>query len=181
MKFYLAVDSEGRKQLRPTKALIEKVSKTYEQIDIPLDQDSVMHMVQDSFDTIFELEQQIAGRAPGVGLDSSQEQVPDTASESPASRQAEPTVQPVHISSDPIMDEARPLKLSGIAADGHPLVRPAWTGPQINAMFNQRSEHVQDICHAISRLHGPDLGYVAFQVAAQITSKITVIAEEVSE
>lgn len=65
---------------------------------------------------------------------------------------------------------ARPL-ISSVGIDPH---RPSWTIEQVNAMFSKRPEHVQDICYAISKLKPEELGYVAFQVAAQITRPITI-------
>ena len=59
MKFYLAVDVDGKKQLRTTKIDIEKVNKTYEQIDIAVDQAGIQHLVQESFDEIFRLQGEI--------------------------------------------------------------------------------------------------------------------------
>lgn len=94
MKFYLAVDSEGRKQLRGTKELILKVNKTFEVIDIPTDKEGLEHLVQDSFDTIFNLEQQIGSSAPAVGSDGSQEQVASGETSRP---QAEPSVRPTYM------------------------------------------------------------------------------------
>jgi hypothetical protein len=69
--------------------------------------------------------------------------------------------------SSPVIAD-RPLAPRGIDADGHPRRRTHWTRSQVDAMFTRRSEHVQDICHAISKLSGADLGYVAFEVASKI-------------
>lgn len=106
MKFYLAVDSEGRKQLRGTKELILKVNKTFEVIDIPTDKEGLEHLVQDSFDTIFALEQQIGSSAPAVGSDGSQEQVASGETSRP---QAEPSVRPT-----PIINYDRPYEATEI-------------------------------------------------------------------
>jgi hypothetical protein len=66
---------------------------TWSQTDIPVDKEGLRAVIQDSFDRIYDLEQQISGSAPAEGLGRSQEQVSDTASESPASQQAEPSPQ----------------------------------------------------------------------------------------
>lgn len=79
------------------------------------------------------------------------------------------------VSSDPEVD--RPLRVTGMDEDGHPKVRTAFTVAQVDAMFSRRPEHVQDICYAISKLRGSDLGYVAYQVAAQMLSPITIVEE----
>lgn len=170
MIFYIATDPTGLKHVLTVEAEARKIDKNYVEIDQPNDKASLKKLIQESFDHIHQLEQQIAGSAPGVGSERSQEQVSDAPSVSPD--QAEPSLR-----SDSILEESRPLKPTGIASDGHPVVRPHWTGPQLEVMFNKRPEHVQDICYAISRLAGPDLGYVAYQVAAQMTKPITINVE----
>jgi hypothetical protein len=72
MKFYLALDSEGRKQLRGTQDDIKLVNrKDFEVVDIPTDKAGLMALVQDSFNAIFALEQQLKGVTPDATVDTS--------------------------------------------------------------------------------------------------------------
>ncbi len=60
MKFYLALDDQGRKQLRGTQDDIKLVNKKqFETVELPTDKAGLMELVQESFDTIFELQGQI--------------------------------------------------------------------------------------------------------------------------
>jgi dsDNA-binding SOS-regulon protein len=110
MIFYIATREDGKKIALTVEAEARKIDKSYQTIDQPNDKASLKILLQDSFDAVFLLEQklqlaQIAlndadqPSAPAVGSDGSQEQVPDTASESPASRQAEPSVRPTYMDS----------------------------------------------------------------------------------
>jgi hypothetical protein len=95
--FYTAVAENGATRIVGTQAEARAINKDFQQVDIPTDKPGLMAILQDSFDTIFNLEQQIGGAGasvPAEGSDGSQEQVPDVASESPVSRQAEPSVRP---------------------------------------------------------------------------------------
>jgi hypothetical protein len=155
MIFYIATDQDGKKHVLTVEAEARKIDKNFVEVDQPNDKTSLKAMIQESYDHIFQLEQKISSL-----LD---QQISTLSGPSPSAD---------------ILQETRPLAPQGVARDGLPDVRPAWTAQQINLMFTRRSEHVQDICHAISRLSGPDLGYVAFQVAAQMVQPITVIEEK---
>jgi hypothetical protein len=91
MIFYIATDSNGLKHVFTVEAEARKLDKSYVEVDQPNDKKSLQKLIQESYLHIHELEKQIAGSAPGEDRGRSQEQVPDTASESPASRQAEPS------------------------------------------------------------------------------------------
>lgn len=56
----------------------------------------------------------------------------------------------------------------GIAADGHPDHRCAYTRALVDTMFAPRSPHLRELCYQISKLRGRDLGQVAFEVSAQL-------------
>jgi hypothetical protein len=94
MIFYIATDTDGKKHVLTVKTEAEAIDKNFVEIDQPNDKKALQTLIQESFDTIYDLEQQISRSAPAEGSDGSQEQVPDVASESPMSRQAETSVRP---------------------------------------------------------------------------------------
>jgi hypothetical protein len=52
MIFYLALDDEGRRQLRGTQADAKAVNRNFEQIDIPTDKAGLMAFVQELYNEI---------------------------------------------------------------------------------------------------------------------------------
>jgi hypothetical protein len=104
MIFYIATDKDGRKHVLTVHGEALKIDKHCVEVDQPNDKKSLQTLIQDSYDEIFKLQTTISlletgSVATAVGSDGSQEQVPDTASESPASRQAEPSVRPTYMDS----------------------------------------------------------------------------------
>ena len=66
MKFYLCHTPEGRQRLVTRQDEAKKLDKNAEPIDIPVDQAGIKAGYEELFDKIFDLEQQIGGRAPTV-------------------------------------------------------------------------------------------------------------------
>lgn len=91
MIFYIATDDTGKKHALTVHGEALKIDKKPVQVDIGVTKADLKTLLQDSFDKIHDLEQQISGSRSAEGLDGSQEQV---ASDVPSQPQAETSVQP---------------------------------------------------------------------------------------
>jgi hypothetical protein len=67
----------------------------------------------------------------------------------------------------PRIAQHTPAGCSGVAQDGHPECRPAFTSAQVHASALPRSEKVQDVCYLVSKMTAGELGFVALEVVAR--------------
>lgn len=76
MIFYIATEPNGKKHIFTVEAEAKKLDKSYTQIDQPNDKASLKALIQESFDHIHDLEQQLeSAGASAVGTEVPAEQV----------------------------------------------------------------------------------------------------------